>query len=73
MVTSNYSWPTYFHLLYVLFQHLKVNRISMNNKVEEVVKILPLWLSLTLGTLCLTLAPIGRVTNSISPTNVTSG
>lgn len=32
---------------------------------------LPLWLSLTLGTLCLMLAPKGRVANNINPTNGT--
>lgn len=47
----------------------------MNNKVEKVItdEILPRWLSLTLGTLCLTLAAKGRTTNSISPTSGTSG
>lgn len=47
----------------------------MSKEVEKgiIVYILPLWSSLTLGTLCLKPAPKGRATNSISPTNGAPG
>lgn len=42
-------------------------------KKVPTVRFLPPWLSLTLGTLCLMLAPKGRATSNISPNNGSGG
>ena len=67
------SFKTFVHLSLVLSFVIEYKFVWTIKWKKVLIKILPLWLSLTLGTLCLMLAPKGRLTNSISPTNGTSG
>lgn len=49
------------------------NRNKQNKAHRLMHQFLPLWLNLTLGTVCLIPAPKGKVTRNISPTNGTPG